>query len=292
MLIKLPNINDTIVHADSLVSQNGLMLFKDIPMDGYSLEFTEGVCSAVKKYARGREVECYGIEYLNTLIPYSWDFTRNIIVNFDYLRDCYSDQTFVESVHFKEMLFLGYSIEFRGDGRIETVSFYANGDLFSYASWDQVGIVSGFSVGSICEDGYDYNRIRYGDNNAIFSYIWQDASLSISFDEKNKIHTKYLDRIYTRIRIKKDPFLYADEFNRDIGLGNVLSMDIFTSILLVEHLYLSGTGLTEEIIFSLMKNPEWHNVNKITVDSSAISEEDMLKLLSPYPNISIDYLVD
>ncbi|MFQ3171306.1 MAG: hypothetical protein ACI9DG_001340 [Oleispira sp.] len=292
-MIKLPNANDTMVHADALVNQHGIMLFRDKPINGYSLEFIEGICSAVKKYTEGLEIGCYGIEYLSTLIPYSWDFTDKTVANFDYLKDYYGDQTFVESVHFKEELFSGYSIEFY-QGALGTVSFYSNGDLFGFASWDQAGIVSEFGVGPSSEDGYGYgyDRYIYGDNNARFSYISQDASLHITFDERNKVHTDHLDRIYTRVRIEKNPFLYADEFNHDIGLGNVLSMKIFDSILLVEHLYLSGSGLTEEIIFSLMKNPEWHNVKKITVDSSAISEENMLKLLSPYPNISIDYLVD
>jgi hypothetical protein len=283
MLIKLPSINDLLVHFDSLVEQGGIALLNGIPITGYACIFSEGQCLHIAKYKNGILCGNYGVEYLEKIIPY-FSFTDSIIVDAECLEYVGGDSTDFNCARFKDKLFTGISIEF-SSGFFETIIKFDNGDNGDVGSWNKKGIHTFFNIW-LPEYTYEY-EIGVNGKNSLFSYSSNNAFLSISYFENLLNNGAGIDNPCTEIYIREDAFLYAAGFNDAIGLGEVLSKKMLYDIPLVEHLKLVGEGFTEEIISLLSNNPMWCNVKKITVRRFSLSESDVAKIFSAYPAISI-----
>lgn len=284
-MIKLPNLDVVIIHSSRLVGQGGIMVLDNTAFSGYSLDFKHNVCTKIRKYEMGVEVDSYESTYIKELIPF-WQFSNNTVVDFDGLEDL-CDQLYVDDVHFNEMPFSGCSIEFQ-NGLLGTVAIYEDGKLLRLASWNKVGDLTEFSLGSL-DYCYEYSSAWPVGGGPTLLFLCQDASLKIYFDEggwKRKISP---EKKYTMIVIEKDPFKYMDELNESVGLKGALNKDVFDSIVFDEYLSLTGSGISQEILLSLNKNKTWHNVKKIKIDQASLSDDEVISMKSAYPHIIINY---
>tara|TARA_B110000196_G_C21139730_1_gene663121 strand:+ start:1001 stop:1855 length:855 start_codon:yes stop_codon:yes gene_type:complete len=283
-MIKLPDLGEFIAHADSLVNQHGLALLNGIPFDGYSLEFSGGVCSRISKYENG-EVRCnYGVEQLEKISPY-FDFVNNTVADFDCLES--SDAPlFSNCVRLNGKLFTGISIEFR-DGILGTITRYDKGDEWDYSSWNVMRKLTSFSLGTF-EFEYAYN-VGMNGKNSKFSYNCDGSHLSISYLEDIFINGAKIDNACTEIYIRDNPFFSADEFEKYVHLKNIISMKMFLKVPLVPRLALRGS-VTKEVMIELMNNSTWNNVREISTKSLILKKNELECLLASYPEIKISYL--
>lgn len=179
-MIKLPNLGVVIIHSSRLIEQGGIMVLEITAFTGYSLDFKNNICTKIRKYEMGVEVDSYESTYIKELIPF-WQFSNNIVVDFDGLEDL-SDQLYVDQVHFNEISFSGCSLEF-SDGLLGTVSIYEEGKLLRLASWDKAGDLTEFCLGN-SDYCYEYSRAWPVGGGPTLLFVCQNASLKLYFDEK------------------------------------------------------------------------------------------------------------
>lgn len=284
-MIKLPNLGVVIIHSSRLVEQGGIMVLEITAFTGYSLDFKNNICTKIRKYEMGVEVDSYESTYIKELIPF-WQFSNNTVVDFNGLEDL-CDQLYVDQVHFNEMPFSGCSIEFQ-NGLLGSVAIYEEGALLRLVSWNKAGNLTEFCLGN-SDYCYEYSRAWPVVGRPTLLFVCQDSYLKIYFDERVKERAISPEKKYTLIVIEKDPFKYMDELNETVGLKGALNKDVFESIVFDEYLSLTGSGISQEILLSLNKNKTWHNVKKIKIDQTSLSDDEIVSIKLAYPNIIINY---
>jgi hypothetical protein len=213
---------------------------------------------------------------------------NNTIADFDSLVG--EEPHYDDIVRYNDELYSGYLIEF-DEGVFEALYYYYEGHHETYSTWNKEGVLTTFQLGS--NKTWCKYSLGFNGSNSTYSYRFPGGFLNLGFPEimDPSFRIEATSKLYyTEINILNNPFLYSNEINKSIGLGESVSIKMFKFIPLFHTLVLVGSGITAAIVHSLIENSSWCNVREVSFSHAIISKEVVYDILSVYPKVKVLYV--
>lgn len=217
-----------IIKTAALIKSKGVFLFRDQPYSGGVMEFYDAPVLCGRLYDSGQEVGPYQSKYIHKQSDSYIELSRDYV----------GDQFYLNG-----SAYTGFAYEFKGDICIS--------ERFIEHGWD-VDEVTYYSEGQLCS-------IEIGED-LIQKYRWSDAGVlerfSIHKNSEFMISAEFIDsqlRFFT---------LTGNYFDKIPELINLVDFPFFqrkkelSSVVCGSQLYLSGDGVTNEILYFLLGSKE------------------------------------